>query len=422
MDKRIEALINDTRARFGLDGYFLKRHQLYRRVNLFHETIYSLSMEWFPNHEVNHDGDYNPEGTASIEMEIDSKKYSSVIFVEGKTFANGVSFQDYSTDDIIKWVEQETGLQYHKQFLIHKEDEGNLQFSECIDGIPLSSGYITVQFDEQARLTMFTSNIVAPTEEVIEREEYTLTIEQMEDLVMKQLKLIHYPSFEQEKLIPVYGIEEIFIRNDVSSTIPFELNMDANSYLPVEETMYWEEPIHGKSMERRELNWEEVINPEDAFHQVPSPDSKPITEEQVKKSIHLIRDFLSVEYKNDSGMWVVKTLHRDKGYIHAILRMNKDSGTIFQRKLLIIIDPDDFTVVNYLDNEAMLGMFAHFEKTVGKILTRELAYKKLKAYLQLDPRYVFDANQRKFVLCGKLDCQYAVHAISGEIDSLSTIR
>lgn len=422
MDKRLAALIDRTRERFGLKDYFLKRHQLYRSVTILNETIYTLSMEWFPNHEQNHDDDYNPVGTASIELEIKSEKYTSVIFVEGKTFATGVSFQGFSTNDIIEWVEQETGLQYHNQFFLHKEDEGNLQFRECIDGIPLSSGYITIQFDEQGRLTMFSNHIVAPTEANIVRDNYTLKLEQIEDTIKKQIKLINYPSFEQEKILPVYGIEEIFIRNDLSSTIPFELDMDNNSYLPVEETMYWEKPIQGDSIKRRKLDLEEDINLEEAFQQVPSPDSLPISEEQIKKSIQVIRDFLRVEYKNDSGMWIVKTLHRDKGYILATLRMNMDSGIVFQRKLLLFIDPDDFMIVNYLDNEAMLEMFAHFDKPVDSFISSEEAYELLKSYLQLDPYYVYDVKQNKFVLCGKLDSQYTVHAINGKIDNLSAIR
>lgn len=422
MDARIQGLIDHTRERFGLDNYFLKRHQLYRRVNICNETIYTLSMEWFPNHEVNHHDDiYNPVGTASIEMEIDGKKYTSVIFVEGKTFANGVSFEGYSTDDIIQWVEQETGLQYHKQFLLHKENEGNLQFKECIDGIPLSTGYITIQFDNQARLTMFSNDIVAPSENDLVREDYSLTMEQIEDLVKKQLQLIQIPSFEQEKLFPVYGVEEIYIRNDLSTTIPFDINMDVNSYLTVNETIHWEETLNGEPIERKELKWEEVITPEQAFANEPSPDIMPISEEQVEETIHVIRDFLRVEYKSDSGKWIIKTLHREKGYIHAILRMKKDSGTLFQRKLLLFIDPGKLCVVNYIDNQSMLEMLANFEAPEGNRITSKMAYDKLKQYFILDPYYVYDYQQRKFVLCGKLDCHYAVHAISGEVDPLNSI-
>ena len=34
----------------------------------------------------------------------------------------------------------------------------------------------------------------------------------------------------------------------------------------------------------------------------------------------------------------LKTLHRDKGYIHATLRANKQDNRVFQRKIMIMID------------------------------------------------------------------------------------
>lgn len=48
MDVRIQELIDFTKTKFGLDNYYLQRHQFYRSVNIFNETDYILSMEWFP--------------------------------------------------------------------------------------------------------------------------------------------------------------------------------------------------------------------------------------------------------------------------------------------------------------------------------------------------------------------------------------
>ncbi len=48
MNETLQHLIDQTRKKFGLDHYRLKRLQFYRNVNMFNETIYKLSMEWFP--------------------------------------------------------------------------------------------------------------------------------------------------------------------------------------------------------------------------------------------------------------------------------------------------------------------------------------------------------------------------------------
>src|SRR5690625_2757960 len=112
MDDRIRALIDYTKSKFGLNNYFLKRHELYRDVNMFNETEYTLSMEWFPNHITDDEGDedLNPQGTAVIDVDVQDRTFNSVVFVEGVSYANGIIFSDYDTQDIIKWIEKETGL------------------------------------------------------------------------------------------------------------------------------------------------------------------------------------------------------------------------------------------------------------------------------------------------------------------------
>lgn len=70
-DVRIKELVEFAKKKFGLNNYYLQEYQFHRSVNFFNETVYTLSMEWFPNHAVQEDGS-NPEGTASIEIDIKS--------------------------------------------------------------------------------------------------------------------------------------------------------------------------------------------------------------------------------------------------------------------------------------------------------------------------------------------------------------
>ncbi|WP_332306433.1 major tail protein [Bacillus timonensis] len=157
MDEKTKELIDFTRGKFGLEDYYLERYSFNRTVNIFNETVYTLSMEWIPNHVTGLVDDENPVGTAVIEIDIHSMKLQSVIFVMGQTFAkDGVIFED--KNDIIKWIEQETGLMYEQQFQLRKEEEGEMHFIECIDGVPVSpTGMIEVRFKQDGKLTFFQS-------------------------------------------------------------------------------------------------------------------------------------------------------------------------------------------------------------------------------------------------------------------------
>ena len=161
-------------------------------------------MEWFPNHVTEQEDDgSNPEGTACIEINVKTRKFESAIFVMGKSYAeDGIMFANRNTEDIIKWVEDETGLTYGKQFQLYKEEEGEVHFQECIDGVAVSpSGSIEVKFDREGKLTLFSVNGQFPSKEMVKEETYTLSFEKVEHLAEQQLKLIEFPSFEQKKIL-----------------------------------------------------------------------------------------------------------------------------------------------------------------------------------------------------------------------------
>jgi len=423
MDPRIQELIDVTKTKFGLDSYYLQRHSLYRKVNILNETVYTLCMEWFPNHAIKQeDDDSNPDGTAVIELNVNSGKFESVIFVMGKTYAeDGVSFAGLDLNDIIKWIEKETGLEYEKQFHLHKEEQGDLFFKECISGVAVSpSGSIEVKFNQNGNLIFFAIHGEFPSKEIIKEEIYTLSLEMVEHLAKEQLKLVEFPSYEQKRLSPVYAVEEIYVTNDQTSMIPFEVIVDTRSYLEMDEAILWDEPINNR-FERKEISWIENITPEQAFSCEPSPNLFPITKVEQDKCIMAIKDVLRQEYPSESGKWMLKTLHRDKGYIHAVLRATQQDNRVFQRKLMIIIDAVSLQVINYIDNKPMLEVFDEFQAPEEVIVTKEEAFEKMKDLFELKPFYVYDVKQNLYVLCGKLDCHYGVNAGNGEVIALDDL-
>lgn len=424
MDPRIKELIEWTKTKFGLANYYLKTNRLERNVNIFGETEYSLSMEWFPNHvTVQEDDGSNPEGAAVIELNLQSRKIESAIFVMGKSYAeNGITFTASSkTMEIIKWVEEETGLTYEKQFQIHKEEEGEVHFKGCIDGIPVSpAASIEVEYDPEGKLTFFAVHGQFPSKEIVKQETYSLSLEKQEHLAKQQLKLIKFPSFEQSKLFPVYAVEEIYITNNGSKPISFEILADASSYLQMDKTIHWDRPLK-QSFNQKEVRRTEELSAQQAFAGEPSPDSFPIPENEQEKCVLAVKNLLRQEYPQDSGKWILKTLYRAKGYIHAILRPNKRDNLLFQRKLMIIIDKENLQAVNYMDNKPMLEILDKFQED-GKItVNKEEAFEKLKGLFELKPYYVYDFKQKQYVLCGKLDCDYGVRAANGEVIALDDL-
>lgn len=415
MDSRIQELVEFNQKKFVLSDYYLQEHRFYRNVNVFNETVYTLSMEWFPNGTVQNDDGLNPEGTVSMEINVKSRKFER-IFAKGKPYGeDGIMFSNLHKGDIIKWVERETELSYGDQFQLVREDEGELYFMSCFDGVAVSPpGYIDIKFNEEGKLTMFSIHGEFPSKELMKEEKYSLTLDQLEGLCKEQLKLIEYPSYEQKKLYSIYAVEEIFVTNDGATTIPYEVFADENYFLKINQTIYWEEPLN-QPFERKEIKWIEELTAEQAFLCESSPDSFPITKIEQEKCMMAVKNLLRQEYPNESGNWRLIHFYRDKGYIHATLKANIQDIRVFQRKIKVFIDPKNFQVVNYMDSEPMLKTFDDFQAPDEVTISKEEAYEKLKSLFELKPYYVYDFKQKQYVLCGKLDCQYGVNASNGEV-------
>ncbi len=197
MDSQLKELIDLAKTTFGLNHYYLQRYEFYRSVNTINETVYTLSMEWFPNHiTVHEDDETNPNGAAGIEINVKSRKFTRAIFAGGISYAeDGVKFSHLNMEAIIKWIEDKTGLMYGIQFQLKREEEGELTFMACLDGVDVSPpGYIDIKFNEEGKLTLFSINGQFPSKEPVNEENYSLSLDQLEDLKMEQLKLIEYPS------------------------------------------------------------------------------------------------------------------------------------------------------------------------------------------------------------------------------------
>ena len=184
-----------------------------------------------------------PEGTACIEIDIHSRKTKRVIFSKGISTVDGMTFDLNNRDKIIKWIEKETGLIYGRQFEFWREEERELHFKECIDGIAVSpSGNIEVKLDNEGRLILFSIYGQFPSEKLVKLDKYSLSLEQIEKIANEQLKLVEFPQIEQKKLIPAFAIEEIYIKNNDLSTLPYEVFVKNDNFsLQLDKVIEWED-------------------------------------------------------------------------------------------------------------------------------------------------------------------------------------
>ena len=238
------------------------------------------------------------------------------------------------TREIIHWVEEQTNLTFNKQFHLVEVEKGRLYFKSCLNGQEVSPfGDIELKYDYDGRIIFFSVNGHFPNLDLQVKEDYTLSLEKIDELKRAQLKLIDYPSAIYKKLIEIYAVEEIYIKNDLS-TIPYEVSLIGKEHLKIDKIITWESRLSDQ-FERKEIAIIEEIPEELAFSGESHPDLIPISEQEREKCEIAVTNFLRQQYPFDSGNWKLSELCRDKGYIHAILAGSEKKSCVLQRKLLL---------------------------------------------------------------------------------------
>lgn len=420
MNERLKEMIDHTAEKFGLDNYYFKRHHIFREKNHFNETTYLLCMEWFPNESNQTDEDLNPPGTAVIDIDIHTQVVKRIVFVNDTSYANEDIFPAADKESSIDWIESMTGLDFGKQFKLDAEQDGDLRFHASIDNIPVSpSGTIRINFNDADQLTLFSIDGVFPTEDQVLWEPFSLTPETVAPITKEQFTRADIPVQEEEKWLTIYGLEEVYVTNDGTNTIPFEV-FDQHSKVEINQVMEWDEPIH-ETFSGEDIDVVLEVSLEHALANEPHPETFPITASEQELCIKETRYFLQREFPNDSGKWTLKGLHRENNFIFAIIMPTETDNTLITRKIKLVIDARNDKAVNYIDNNILLDMFADFQAPDKQIISQEMAYQKISKHIEVTPVYVYDPVKAVYTLCGKIDCDYAVNAASGELVSLDEL-
>ncbi|WYP26447.1 hypothetical protein NSQ54_19320 [Alkalihalobacillus sp. FSL W8-0930] len=412
MNSTIETMINEMKLKWGLTNYTLHKHTILQEVNALNDTRYVLCTEWLPKGvEGITEEDMYPEGAATIELDIHEQVFSRVIFGGDTSFAE-TSYSFSNQAEVIKWVKKMTGL-HADSFMIEQKDERSYGFKSCIDGIPTDpGGYIHVEWNDLNQLTLFSKHGVFPNQSVAAKEDYLLQVEDVHDLFEKQVDRYALPDFDKEAIQEVYMVEELFIRHDLKKTYPYSLL--ERPYVLLNKPLTWSRP-GARGRVRTELSMSREVSIETAFKNEESVDAQPINEIDQLRVKEIVTDYVSSFYPHDSGKWMLSGMFREWGVIHAVTRPVEKGAKAFQAKLVFMIDPQDFKVMNILDTSDFAAMYESFKMSGDLRILKEEAVHTLRKHLTLEPYYVYDEEEKRFVLCGKLDCQKVVLADRGTV-------
>ncbi|MEC5424099.1 hypothetical protein QGM71_11410 [Virgibacillus sp. C22-A2] len=417
MNEKLEEIIEYTKVKFNLDNYYLKRHHIFREKSSLHRTSYLLSMEWFPNETDYTDSDYNPSGTAVIDIDIHTNSVKRAIFAQDVSYASQAEFLEPTDDNekIIEWVEEMTGLEFGRQFLLSYEAEGAVSFQAAVDNITVYPvGTIEVEFNENGQLTLFSIDGVFPHEDQIKWEPFSLTPDKVEPFAQAQSRLLEVPLEEEEKWFPVYAISTAFITNNDKRIISFEEVEKQKSFVKKDVVLEWEHPVD-EAFIPAETDLSTEVSIEEAMADTDHPDKLPLTEADQEEAVAETRSFLQRVFPEDSGKWSLKELRYENGYVYAELQPVLRDNRVIVRKLQVILDADTYKALNYIDTIELLNMFQHFERADEPTTKQGQAFDKLRDLLEVTPVYVYDKDQGSYILCGKIDCAHGVDAVTGEV-------
>lgn len=419
MDARLQELVDYTKEKLGLGNYYLEEYYLRRHVSSTLKTVYTLEMEWFPKHIIARtEDDEVPDGTASVSIFIDSKKLKNIMFIGGKSFLEKPLLENRDKQTTIHWIEQETGMSFKEDFILWKKEERSLSFTKAINGVEVHPReWVELEFDEAGELVTYWMYGDLTEKTSASKENYTLNLQNAEPYIRKHFGLWDFPIDELEQLIRAYTIEEVYIRNDLSGTLPLELIQNTQD---VDYILRWDEPIH-KPFKRKPVKLQEELKPEQAYICEPHPETLQLKNEDVQECVKEVRCFLQRVYPNDSGKWKMTNIHRNYDYIDVKLEQLQKSRSIYNRKLLIMLDSSSFKAFNYMDNEPMFERFKEYKMPGETKISQEAAYEAVKKHFILKPRYVYDKENGEYVLCGFLDCHHYVDAETGKVGLLNDL-
>lgn len=420
MHKRVQKVIDVTADELGLDKYYLKRHSFVKEEIPIEGVSYELTMEWFPNEAAETEEGLNPPGTALVDVDLHSERIKKIIFVNDISYAHAEALTviHQTSEQIIEWVEEMTGLEYGRQFQLVDESKNDMHFRSAVDNIPVyPGGNIDITFNEQGQLTLFSIHGSFPTEDQVQWEPFALTSEIVEPIALDHCKLMEIPVENEQKWISVYGTSMFFLTNNGGKTISYDQVEKSIIYCNSVEPITWSHTSSASTISLEKIDLSPEISESEALSNNKEVDRKrSISKDEQTRIITEVSRLLQQELPDDNGQWKLTTIQQEHNYLFAILHPVKQDFRIIGPKIKVIMDSKTLKPLNYMDNRQLLDVFRDFKEAEMPVISKGEASEKLRSYLEISPVYVYQKG--RYMLCGKIECGYVVDAVTGEMISL----
>ncbi|WP_152656972.1 hypothetical protein [Oceanobacillus sp. CFH 90083] len=417
MHPTIEEIVEITREKFQLNNFYLESYDLVPH----NENQIHLNMTWLPN-ETMKNNDVLPAGTVDIAVDIDNKKLSHLIFIDEKNELPADLFpQVDNMEDIIDWIEDQIQLEYGRQFKLVSETKEKIIFHAAVDNIKLfPGGAISISFNKEGRLAGFFAHGQFADESQIQWEPFNLVDEVIHPLAKQHCKVIEVPDEATESWKPYYVISSFLVPNQHPDSIIYFDEAENNlSYQSLDTIITWEKPSTEK-FKKKELDLQFTFTEKEVFeNRVTWDNNKPISNDVVEQAVAEITNMLQREFPNDSGLWRLTAIKREKDYLVAKLDPAKATPKVLYPSLILWIHAETLKVDNYMDQTTLLEAFDFFAEAEAVKIDAETAAERLYEYIELEPVYVYDQQTKMYQLHGKVTSgAYAVDAVTGELSTL----
>lgn len=419
MNQSLQTIIEKLVAQFGLQQYELA-HTSFHKERIFTGEIQAkCSLEFFPHATKDQaEEDFNPPGTAAIEYNLTTEKIDNITFVDQTTFSTATLFPTQSVQEVAQWVEELTGLSYGQDFVATDTLDNGYQFKADFKGYEMSpSGLIEIEFTNDGQLLSFFNFDSAPLK-LVNEATFTLTLEDVSSLIAQQIEFFNFPNEHTASFMPIYALNETYITNDGQKCIPFMAH--EREMKMVHKVLKWDEALTG-DIERHQIDLHSDIPLEEALNYQPVVEDLTVTEEEVAKITEITTDVLRTVCPDDTNKWELASIRKDQHFVEVYCKWIDQNEVFFNRKFVILLDYDEYRVLNYIDNGELYEIFDDFKRPEKAVVTHQEAVERLLPTLTLTPTYVYQRETGRFELCGLVDSNMAVDAVTGELLMLDEV-
>ncbi|MCM3758197.1 hypothetical protein M3197_12050 [Sporosarcina aquimarina] len=414
MDQRIETVLEELKVMLGLKQFVLHTHSLSQEVSAFGGFDILLTADWLPPAtEAPLDDDILPEGTVSTRYSLRFQQLRLAITQGEKSFADPIAS---SEEAFLKWSHQHTGLRAGNDFVLTNRTGNGIEGLVVHNDVPVQTdGFLELEWDESGRIIHCMLPLLASND--FDEVFFSMTLEAIEPLVRQQLTAIRLPIEDEERFADYYAIDEVFIAQD-GTVLPY-FSEEQSAYFP-RIVLRWESVSTYQYERIRIQPFSCELSSEEAFSILSNP-GNVLSDDAVKHCLQSATKFLSSQIPEESGEWEAYRIMQQPGNIEVVCRKLGEIAGPLRRKLLIMLNKDTYEVMNFMDSSEMAQLFEGFTQPRVETVSQEEAFEKMVTYITLEPKYVYHQYAGTYKLCGLLDSEECIDAVTGELKQLNEL-